>query len=154
VVKDQPERKVEAMQFFFSSEVEQSALIANHETEEFVSGRIQSAVAKGPLATFEAKIQYVPIIMGEERRERYPARSRLRRKERIYSCCPQLEIEPFVSGTKPERIAVYVEGLRECGPALARLGATNEQVMEFERILDEIIASAGAEFGGASNNSP
>ena len=133
------------MEFFFSSEVEQSALMANHETEALVSARIQSAVARGPLATFEAKIQYVPIIMGEERRERYPARSRLRRKERIYSCSPQLEIEPFLSGTKPERIAVYVEGLRECGPALEKLGATEDQVNAFNQILDDIIATLGSD---------
>lgn len=133
------------MEFFFSSEVEQSALMANHESEAFVSAHIQSAVAKGPLAGFDVKIQYVPIIMGEEWRKRYPARSRLRRKERIYSCCPQLEIEPFLSGSKPERIAVYVDGLRECGPALRKLGATEDQVNAFNQILDDIVATLGSE---------
>jgi hypothetical protein len=141
------------MQLFFSSEVEQSALHQMHEVRILVKPLLESAVAKGPLAEFDVEIRYVPIIMSKERRDRYPARSRLRRKERIYSCCPQLEIEPFLSGTKPERIAVYVEGLRECGPALAKLGATNEQVMEFDRILDQIIAAAGEEIGGSSSTS-
>lgn len=148
-----PERKAEVMEFFFSSEVEQSALHQMHEVRVLVKPLLESAVAKGRLATFDVEIRYVPIIMSTERRERYPARSRLRRKERIYSCCPQLEIEPFLTGTKPERISVYVGGLRECGPALEKLGATKEQVREFDSILDQIIASASAEHGGASSTS-
>lgn len=142
---DLSERKAEVMQLFFSSEVEQSALHQMHEVRILVKPLLESAVAKGPLAEFDVEIRYVPIIMSKERRERYPARSRLRGKERIYSCCPQLEIEPFVSGTKPERIAVYVEGLRECGPALRKLGATEDQVNAFNQILDDIIATSGAE---------
>ena len=110
-----------------------------------VEALLKSTVAKGPLAGFDVKIQYVPIIMGEEWRKRYPARSRLRRQERIYSCCPQLEIEPFLTGTKSERIAVYVEGLRECSPALRKLGATEDQVNAFNQILDDIIATLGSE---------
>lgn len=139
------------MEFFFSSEVEQAALMANHETESTVRSQLQSAVKKGPLASFDVEIRYAPIIMSKERRERYPARSQLRRKDRVYSCCPQLDIEPFLSGTKHERISVYVEGMRECGPALAKLGATEQQVLEFGRILDEIITSQGEHLSGASN---
>ena len=67
---------------------------------------------------------------------RYPARSRLERKKRIYNCCPQLEFEPFQLKKQQVAATVYIEGLRECGPALIKLGATAEQAGEFELALD------------------
>jgi hypothetical protein len=140
------------MEFFFSSEVEQSALHQMHEVRSLVKPILETAVAKGPLAEFDVEIRYVPIIMSKERRDRYPARSRLRKKERIYSCCPQLEIESFLSGTKSERVTVYVEGLRECGPALVKLGATEEQMNEFDRVLNNVIVAAGAQLGEESGS--
>lgn len=84
----------------------------------------------------DCKIRYVPIIMRPDWAARYPARSRLERKKRIYNCCPQLEFEPFQLKKQQVAATVYIEGLRECGPALIKLGATAEQAGEFELALD------------------
>jgi len=127
------------MELFFSSEVDQSALLGNHETEQLVKPLLEAAVAREPLASLDVKIRYIPIIMTEENRARYPARSRVKHKERIFNCCPQLDIQPFLTGSKTERIKTFLSGLRECGPALKKLGATTEQIGAFDRILDETL---------------
>lgn len=87
------------------------------------------------LANFECKLRYVPIIMPPDAMERYPARSRVRRRERICDCAPQLDFEPFVSGNFAGQLTEYVAGIRTSVPDLAKLGATKEQMAEFEQIL-------------------
>ncbi|OYW58806.1 MAG: hypothetical protein B7Z10_11675 [Rhodobacterales bacterium 32-66-7] len=129
------------MEFFFSSEVDKTALFQMHEVGEAVRISLTDAVAKSTLSELDVRVRYIPIIMKAENLARFPARSRLERKNRIFNCCPQLDIQIFLTGTRSERVAVFVNGLRECGPALAKLGATSEQVAEFDRILDHSLAS-------------
>jgi len=129
------------MEFVFSSEVDKTALFQMHEVREAVRISLEDAVAKSTLSELDVRVRYIPIIMKAENLERFPARSRLERKNRIFNCCPQLDIQIFLTGTQSERVAVFVNGLRECGPALAKLGATSEQVAEFDQILDHSLAS-------------
>jgi hypothetical protein len=68
-------------------------------------------------------------------RGRYPARSKLRKKERIYDCAPQLDYDVFVSGTFEDQLREYVRGIAESAPHLAGLGATPEQIKDFEQIM-------------------
>jgi hypothetical protein len=126
------------MEFFFSSEVDQSALHQMFETRAKMKPLLEEMIAGSSLADLDVEVRYVPIIMKVEDRAHYPARSRVRRKERVYSCAPQLDIEPFLTGTPSDRFAEYIGGLRECGPALAKLGATEEQAAEFNRILVDL----------------
>jgi hypothetical protein len=93
------------------------------------------------------EVRYVPIIMDERFRARYPARSRVERKNRIYNCCPQLDYDAFVAAAPAERALIYLEGLRECGAGLAKLGATPAQVAEFDAILDEVGRRIAARLG-------
>jgi hypothetical protein len=95
--------------------------------------------AVSSLSVFECKLRYVPIIMPVGMKERYPARSKLRKKERLYDCAPQLDYETFVSGTFEEQLREYIRGLIEIGPQLPKLGATKEQVEAFDRILAEAV---------------
>ena len=127
------------MEIVFRAEVYLPAHKAYQETSEATEKAMGVAVANDPLRDLEVKIRYVPIIMDESRRVRYPARSRLERKNRIYNCSPQLAIEPFLTGTPTQRFTQYIGGMRECGPALAKLGATDEQVAAFNRILDQTL---------------
>ncbi len=87
------------------------------------------------LTTIDAKLRYVPIIMPDGLRGRYPARSKLRKKERIYDCAPQLDYDVFVSGTFEDQLREYVRGIAESAPHLAGLGATPEQIKDFEQIM-------------------
>lgn len=75
--------------------------------------------------------------MPEGMAQRYPARSKLRRKECTYDCAPQLNFEVFVEGSFEEQLREYLNGIELSAPHLAALGASSEQVAEFERILRE-----------------
>lgn len=87
------------------------------------------------LTTLDCKLRYVPIVMPAGMRERYPARSKLRKKERIYDCAPQLDYEVFVEGACEDQLREYLKGIKPSAPHLAKLGATPEQVADFERIM-------------------
>jgi hypothetical protein len=112
-----------------------------------VEDNLNEAFRAGTLETFDAKIFYVPIIMDERFRARYPARSRVERKNRIYNCCPQLDYDAFIAAAPAERALIYLEGLRECGAGLAKLGATPAQVAEFDAILTEVGRRVAARLG-------
>lgn len=123
------------MHIVYRAEVDVAAHLALHRVSVAVEEALKTAICSSSLQDLDVKIRYIPIVMAEAGRKRYLARSRLERKNRIYNCCPQLAIEPFLSGTNNERYAEYMAGLRECGPALAKLGATEEQVTAFDQVL-------------------
>lgn len=127
------------MEIWSSSETNGEALDKLREMRDLVENQIEVLISATELKSFSVKVRYIPIIMTADRRDRYPARSRVERKNRIYNCCPQLDYDAFVAGSPAERVAIYVDGLRGCGPGLAKLGATSEQVTEFDRILDEAL---------------
>ena len=127
------------MEFWSSAELNGVALNKLLEIRALVEDSINAGIATSKLGAFDGSLSYVPIIMTADRRAHYPARSRVERKNRIYNCCPQLDYDAFVSGTPAERVAIYLDGLRGCGPGLAKLGATPEQVAEFDRILDDTL---------------
>jgi hypothetical protein len=105
---------------------------------------LNAAFAASSLATLDAKLRYVPIVMPEGMRERYPARSKLRKKERLFDCAPQLNYEVFVEGSFEDQLQEYLRGIALSSPYLAALGASPEQIAEFEAILanavDRIVA--------------
>ena len=83
-------------------------------------------------------------------RERYPARSKLRKKERIYDCAPQLDYNVFVGGTFEGQLREYLRGIAELSPHLSGLGATPQQIEDFNTIMataaDRILAEHHGEF--------
>jgi hypothetical protein len=97
------------------------------------------------LNTLGVKLRYVPIIMPDDLRQRYPARSKLRLKERVYVCAPQLNFEVFVNGTFEDRLREYVRGIATSAPHLAGLGATPAQLEEFDRIMATVVDRVLAE---------
>jgi hypothetical protein len=106
------------------------------QTRRSVEAYLNGAFAKSCLATLDVKLRYIPIVMPEGMRERYPARSKLRKKERIYDCAPQLNYEVFVEGTFEDQLKEYLRGIALSAPHLAGLGATPQQIEEFKRIID------------------
>ena len=123
------------MIFWASSEVHQPAYDSSVLVRRAVEPFLNSAFAASSLATLDSKLRYVPIIMPEGMRERYPARSKLRKKERIYDCAPQLDYEVFVSGRLENQLAEYLRGVVLAAPELAGLGASSAQIAEFEAIV-------------------
>jgi hypothetical protein len=123
------------MKFWASTEGYQPAYMASVKVRRAVEPYLNEAFAESNLATLEGKLRYVPIIMPAGMRERYPARSKLRKKERIYDCAPQLNYDVFVEGTFKDQLQEYVRGIAESFPYLAGLGATPQQVADFDRIM-------------------
>jgi hypothetical protein len=108
-------------------------------TRRCVEPYLNAAFAASSLVTIDAKLRYVPIVMPEGMRERYPARSKLRKKQRIYDCAPQLNYEVFVSGSFEDQLKEYLRGIALSAPHLAGLGATPEQIEDFKRIMDDAV---------------
>ena len=130
-----------------SSETNGNALEKLREIRDVADSKLNESFKNSILDDFDVKVRYIPIIMTEDVRVRYPARSRVERKNRIYNCCPQLDYETFVAAAPAERALIYLEGLRECGAGLAKLGATPAQVAEFDAILDEVGRRVAARLG-------
>jgi hypothetical protein len=109
-------------------------------TRRSVEAYLNAEFATSSLAGLEGKLRYIPIVMPEGMRERYPARSKLRKKKKIYDCAPQLNYEVFVSGSFEDQLKEYIRGILLSTPYLKDLGATPEQIEDFKRILNEAVA--------------
>lgn len=116
------------MEFSSSAEVDRAASVNLLRIMDAVQPFLGAAMRGPPLGVSGIRIRYTPIIMGEEFRARYPARSEVRRKENLYDCSPQLDHEVFVAGSPEGQLAEYLRGLEECASALPKLGATPDQV--------------------------
>jgi hypothetical protein len=128
------------MIFWASAEVFQAAFPAMDKGRRFVEPYLNAEFAKSSLAKLEGKLRYVPIVMPEGMRQRYPERSKLRKKQRIYDCSPQLNYEVFVDGTFEDQLKEYLRGIALSAPHLKGLGATPEQIADFNRIMEEAAA--------------
>jgi hypothetical protein len=104
-------------------------------TRRCVEPYLNAAFAASSLATLNAKLRYVPIVMPEDMRVRYPERSKLRKKERLYDCAPQLDYDVFVEGSFEDQLKEYLRGIALSAPHLAGLGATPQQIEDFKQIL-------------------
>ena len=109
--------------------------MAMREVREHVEPYLNASFQASSLATLECRLRYIPIIMRAEKRARYPARSELLKKERIYDCAPQLDFEVFVVGTFEDQLKTYLSGIEETALHLSELGATEQQVKDFQVIL-------------------
>lgn len=113
----------------------QPALETSERARRCVEPYLNAAFASSSLATIDAKLRYVPIIMPADALGNYPARSKLRRKQRIYDCAPQLDYDVFITGTFEEQLREYLRGIALSAPHLPGLGASKDQIVEFEAIL-------------------
>jgi hypothetical protein len=128
------------MLFWASSEVFRLAAPASEVVRRGLEPLINDGISRSALASLDCTFRYIPIIMPDGMRERYPARSKLRRKERICVCAPQLDYETFVTGSLEEQLREYVCGIETMVPRLSDLGASLDQVSEFEAILSAAVA--------------
>ncbi|WP_442753678.1 hypothetical protein ACNHKD_11775 [Methylocystis sp. JAN1] len=126
------------MEFRALAEVFDLAYPALDKVRDLVEPQLNAAFATSALSSVEGKLRYVPIVMPEGMRERYPARSKLRKKQQVYDCAPQLNYETFVDGTFEQQVREYIRGVAESAPHLSGLGASPEQIAEFEKILTDV----------------
>lgn len=123
------------MKFWASAEVYRPAFAAVDTIRRRVVPFLNGAFAESELATLECELRYVPIVMPEGMHERYPPRSMLHTKQRLYDCAPTLDYGVFVDGDFESQLREYFRGIALSGPHLVTLGATPEQVDEFNAIL-------------------
>ncbi len=123
------------MNFWASSESDAKSGTNLDVVRASVEAYLNRAFAESILEDIDLEIRYVPIVMSEASRARYPARSRARLKSKIYDCAPQLPYEPFITGDWSDRVEAYLLGLEECSSALLKFGATDAQVVTFRQIL-------------------
>lgn len=123
------------MEFWSSVEIDRLADQAFDITRRLAEPYLNEAFAKSSLSELDAKLRYVPIVMHDDAKENYPARSKLRKKQRIYDCAPQLDYDIFINGTRKDQLNEYLRGVVEATPYLAEFGAVPEQIKEFEHIL-------------------
>jgi hypothetical protein len=130
--------------FWASAEVFRLASPGLDRARKSVGPYLNAVFASSSLASLDATIRYVPIAMPEDMLKRYPARSKLRKAERVYECAPQLNYDVFVAGTFEQQLREYLRGVALSAQHLKKLGATDEQITEFEAILavavDRILA--------------
>jgi hypothetical protein len=126
------------MEFWAAAEVFDLAYPALEKVRDLAEPLLNEAFDASILSGVEGKLRYVPIVMPEGMRERYPARSKMRKKQKIYLCAPQLNYETFVDGTFEQQVREYVRGVAESAPHLSGLGASPEQIAEFEKILNDV----------------
>lgn len=105
------------------------------DVRRLVEPYLVAALDKSSLATVDVTLRYVPIVMPRGMRERYPARSRLRKREKAYDCSPQLDYDIFLNGSFARRLDEYLRGLSPAGPRLAELGVSPTQMADFSAIL-------------------
>lgn len=127
------------MKFWASAEVDLPADYALNRARLCVEPFLNAAFAASSLQFVKAELRYVPIVMSKDGRANYPARSKLLKSQRIYDCAPQLNYEIFVEGTLEDQLREYIRGISESAPHLADLGATPEQIAEFNRILETAV---------------
>lgn len=125
------------MDFWASAEVFQPAFAAMDKIRRLVQPYLTSRFAAEKLAPLECKIRYVPIVMPKEMHAKYPTRSRLHKKQKLYDCSPSLDYDTFENGRFDDQLKEYLRGISLSAPHLADLGASPEQIGEFVQILDE-----------------
>lgn len=117
------------MEYFFSSESDMKATTKLNEIAYPVMNYLQPAFLTRSLKNSDIKLWYIPIVMGKEFIDMYPAHSRVIRKEKHFSCCPQLTHDIFVNGTFNQCLRTYLDGLlNETPDAFRKLGATDTQI--------------------------
>jgi hypothetical protein len=123
------------LKFWAGAEVFQPAYASLSKCRNLVQLHLNEALSQSGLASFDAEVRYVPIVMPIGMRERYPARSKLHRKDKAFDCSPQLDYNIFITGTFEEQLREYVEAVSNEAGALKGLGASDEQVDSFRSII-------------------
>lgn len=122
------------MKFWASAEIHKPATDAMQRVRHCVEPFLNTAFAASSLASLECEVRYIPIIMPEDMHDRYPERSKIRKKDRVYICAPQLSYNVFVEGKFEDQLREYLRGIALSAPHLAGLGASKEQIADFEKI--------------------
>jgi hypothetical protein len=123
------------MEFWASSETYRFASDPSEIVRNLVEPYLNTAFAAGSLSELILELRYIPIIMPVEMHIKYTERTKLRAKARISVVAPHLDYALFVEGTLADQLADYLRGVAFARPHLKKLGATDVQLADFDRII-------------------
>lgn len=125
------------MEIFFSAETnlptaQQVAVVCGKLRERF-----KNRIVRGGLQDVELALDVVPIIVSEERKDRFPERTSVSIKNRTICIAPQLSFESFWQKSDEEIEAEYLDLLRSSVPELLKkLSYSSEQEAKILSIFD------------------
>lgn len=126
------------MKYWDSAEVDKTVHSKLEITRKALSPHIVAALHKGALSDVDIEFCYIPIIMGPDFADLYPARSNFDRKQKKLFHSPQLRYEIFNLGTDAERRGEYLNGMLLACPMLEKIGLTAKQLSDFLTAVKEI----------------
>ncbi len=116
-------------------EVEKRAYPAFKKIADMVENDLDPRLASSDLGEIDLEICYIPILMPPDLQAIYPSRSKYDRKLGVSFPCPQLTYDCFVSGTQPEQIQEFVNGLHVVSEHLKIIGVTADAQLQYREIL-------------------
>ena len=128
------------MHIWFSAEVEQGCQSSLKATEAHVEAELRNEMESGKLAAIDLEVCYIPIVMGVDFADLYPARSSYSKTDNRVYHSPHLNCDLFRSGTREERERAYLNGLLLAKPWLEKAGLTDAQLDEFEVKVKRLLA--------------
>ncbi len=126
------------MKIWASSEVYEPVAETLGDIRKRTEPLLNERFASSTLSDFDYELLYVPVVMPELMRIRYPSRFRLLRKAKRIECGPQLSYEIFNSTDQQTQVREYCNGLLAALPFMVRGGATSAQVRDYESILNSL----------------
>ncbi len=144
------------MEFWASTECFRPAAQAVTHCRRLLEEHLNKALAGSSLAPLKGKFRYVPIIMPLEMAANYPPRSKLRKKEGdgVYDCAPQLDYETFIKGSFEQQMEEYTRGILLEASQITGLGASLDQVKEFEDLVITARFQITGQPGAAESGAP
>jgi hypothetical protein len=142
LIRSEGKRK---MEFWASAEVHQPAFSNLDQVRRAVVPVLNAAFAESSLSKLHCKLRYVPIVVPPAMHGRYPSRSKLRMTEKIFDCSPTLDYDVFVKAEFVDQIREYLSGIALSGAYLSDLGASPQQIEQFQAILDNALDRVVAE---------
>lgn len=97
----------------FGITAETDITVPNKELREFINEitlRVQAHFATQKPDPNDWFLIYCPIIMSEKFIGDFPARSKVRKKQKELSCCPQLDHDAYMQSEKRGRRRIFVLG--------------------------------------------
>lgn len=148
------------MEFWASTECFEPAAQAVTHCRRLLEDYLNKALAGTNLAAVKGEFRYVPIVMPPEMAANYPPRSELRKDDGngVYCCAPQLDYETFIKGSFEQQMAEHTRGILMEAAQITGLGASLDQVNEFEDLVItarfDITGQPGAAASGPLSTSP
>ena len=126
------------VEFWASSEVYQPAYGMLSRVRREVEARLNVELNRSNLSARAIKFRYVPVVMPDDMKDRYPARSRPLPAQGIYDCAPQLDYDTFVNGAYDRCVDEYLRGVLSCASSLTAVGMTDIEIELFEALVGRV----------------